>query len=99
MGQESVVKGQWSRVTGQSQGSLDSGRRSLVSGQGSLVKPYSIIRPYTNPIQPRFGSNDILKTINFQVRDLDLLAMGVYVGGGGVVLRKTLDPYLSSDHI
>ena len=55
----SLVKGHWSvvkghrsevRVTGQSR---VTGQRSLVSGQGSLVKPFSIIRPYTNPIQPK----------------------------------------------
>ena len=41
-----------------------------------------------------FG-NDIVTTINFQARDLDLQAMV----GVGMVLRKTLDLCLVSDHI
>ena len=94
--QRSWVTGQWSRVTGQSQGSLVSSQGSLVRVKchwsvvkghwsvGSLVKPFSIIRPYTNPI----GINDILKTINFQVRDLDLQAMG----GSGDGTEKNFGP-------
>ena len=42
-GHRSEVRGHWSGVKGQSR----------VTGQGSLVKPFSTIRPYTNPIQPK----------------------------------------------
>ena len=45
------VTGQRSKVTGQGSLVRVKGHWSKVTGQGSLVKPFSIIRPYTNPIQ------------------------------------------------
>ena len=73
----SVVTGQRSGVTGQSQGSVFSDQRSVVKGHWSNhFLSSGLIRIRSSR---RFGSNDILKTINFQVRDLDLQAMG---GGG-----------------
>ena len=97
-------QGSWSGVTGQrspasGQGSLVRGEGSLVS-QGSLVKGHwSVIKGHwsnhflsSNLTRIRFsrmfGSNDILKTTNFQVRDLDLQAMG----GGGNGTEKNFRP-------
>ena len=100
-GQASLVRGHWSEVKGSGQCSRATGQRSLVRVKGywSVVKgPWSnhfLSSDFTRIWSSRkFGSND-KKTINFQVCDLDLQAMG----GVGMVLRKTWDPYPSSDHI
>ena len=90
----SEVTGQRSGVTGQSQGSLVKGHWSVVKGHWSnhfLSSDLIRIR-----FSRRFGRNDILKTMNFQVRALDLQAMG---WGRDGTEKKTLDPYLSSHHI
>ena len=88
MGQESVVKVQWPRVIAREHWSEIIGQRSLVSGQGSLVKGHSsVVKGHWSKhclssdlirirFSRRFASNDILKTINFQVHDLDLQVMG-----------------------
>ena len=48
----------------------------------------------------RFGSNDILKTINFKVRDLDLQAMGGVGDGTEKNFRpiSIITPYMNPIH-
>ena len=92
-GQRSPAIGQWSRVTGQRSGVTGQSHGSLVKSHWSVVKGH-----WSNHFQSldliriqfsrRFGSNDILKTINFQVCNLDLQAMGV----GGDDTAKTFSP-------
>ena len=92
-----MVKDHWSRVTGQ--GSLVKSHWSVVKGHWSnhfLSSDLIRIR-----FSRRFGINDILKAINFQVRDFDLQA----IGGGGDGTEKNfrpisiIRPYMNPIHL
>ena len=104
-GQRSPVRGHWSVVNGQRSGVTGQSQELLVKDHWSVVKGHLSNHFLSSDLirirfSRRFGSYDILKTINFQVRDLHLQAMGVGWGDPAKNFRliSNIRPYMNMIH-